>query len=198
MANTTNLNLVITPASDTTKKFLDWRNELSGDQGSNMQKIDDAFGALQDTVDGKINQTQKGSANGLAELDENGKVPSSQLPSYVDDVLEGTYATFPATGEAGKIYVDTNTNITYRWSGTAYVAIGSDLALGETASTAYRGDRGKIAYNHSQAPHAPCTNATSSASGLMSNVDKAKLDEISTKVLEWDAANSLTIYEVTD
>lgn len=87
---------------------------------------------------------QKGVANGLAQLDANGTVPSSQLPSYVDDVLEyiGKSA-FPATGETGKIYVDKSTNLTYRWGGSAYVEISPSLALGETSSTAYPGDKGK-------------------------------------------------------
>lgn len=103
-----------------------------------------------------IPASQKGTANGVAELDENGKVPSAQLPSYVDDVLEyDNKAAFPATGESGKIYVAKDTNKTYRWSGTAYVEIAGGIALGETSSTAYRGDRGKTAYEHSQAAHAP-------------------------------------------
>ena len=103
-----------------------------------------------------IPASQKGAANGVAELDSAGKVPSSQLPSFVDDVLEYDSQTgFPETGEDGKIYVDKDTNKTYRWSGTTYVEIAGGVALGETASTAYRGDRGKTAYEHSQAPHAP-------------------------------------------
>ena len=70
----------------------------------------------------------KGAANGVAELDASGKVPSSQLPSYVDDVLEyATMSDFPATGETGKIYVATSTNETYRWSGSAYVSISNPL-----------------------------------------------------------------------
>lgn len=98
-----------------------------------------------------IPSSQKGQANGVAELDSSGKVPSTQLPSYVDDVLELDNRTgFPATGEAGKIYVAKDTNKTYRWSGTAYVEIAGGVALGETGSTAYRGDRGKTAYDHSQ------------------------------------------------
>ena len=85
-----------------------------------------------------------------------GKIPSTQLPAYVDDVLEyANLAAFPATGESGKIYVALNTNLTYRWSGTAYVEISKSLALGETADTAYRGDRGKAAYDHSQATGNP-------------------------------------------
>lgn len=80
-----------------------------------------------------------------------GVVPSSQLPSYVDDVLDfAVLANFPATGETGKIYVATDTNVTYRWSGSAYVEISASLALGTTSATAYRGDFGNTAYTHSQ------------------------------------------------
>ena len=99
-----------------------------------------------------LDAAKKGAANGVAELGTDGKVPSAQLPSYVDDVLEyDAKANFPATGEAGKIYVDKTTNKTWRWSGTAYVEISASLALGETSSTAFRGDYGKVAYNHAQA-----------------------------------------------
>ena len=80
----------------------------------------------------------------------NGLVPASQLPSYVDDVLEfDSRDAFPDTGEDGKIYVAKDTNKTYRWSGSVYVGVGG-VDLGETASTAHRGDHGKIAYDHSQ------------------------------------------------
>ena len=86
----------------------------------------------------------KGQPGGLAELDSTGKVPAAQLPSYVDDVLEySTKAQFPQTGETGKIYVAKDTNLTYRWTGTQYLEIGQSLALGETPSTAYPGDKGK-------------------------------------------------------
>lgn len=85
-----------------------------------------------------------------------GTVPANQLPSYIDDVLEyANLATFPATGVSGKIYVALDTNLTYRWGGSAYVEISQSLALGETSATSYRGDRGKIAYDHSQGAHAP-------------------------------------------
>ena len=104
-----------------------------------LDKIKDIF----------LSTSLKGSANGLAELDENGKIPSTQLPSYVDDVLEySSLSAFPATGETGKIYVATDTNKTYRWSGSAYIEISPSLALGTTSSTAYRGDRGNSAYKH--------------------------------------------------
>ena len=73
-----------------------------------------------------------------------GLIPSSYLPSYVDDVIEAAnLASFPKTGESGKIYVALDTNLTYRWSGTTYVEISPSLALGETATTAYAGNKGK-------------------------------------------------------
>lgn len=98
-----------------------------------------------------ISTAQQTALNKKADLDSTGKVPASQLPSFVDDVLEYSGKTaFPATGETGKIYVDTATNLTYRWSGSAYVEISPSLALGETPSTAYPGDKGKVAYEHSQ------------------------------------------------
>lgn len=94
----------------------------------------------QDGVQYFWNKVQQNFAN----LSDNGKVPANQLPSYVDDVLEyGTFNTFPTTGEDGKIYVAQDTNLTYRWSGTRYVEISQSLALGETSSTAYPGDKGK-------------------------------------------------------
>lgn len=71
-----------------------------------------------------INKNQIGTANGLATLGSDGKVPSSQLPSYVDDVLEyANKSNFPTTGESGKIYVETSTSKAYRWSGSTYVEI---------------------------------------------------------------------------
>lgn len=86
----------------------------------------------------------KGAPNGLASLNESGIIPSAQLPSYVDDVIEvDTFSNLPGTGESGKIYIVQDTNLTYRWSGTDYVEISKSLALGETSSTAYPGDKGK-------------------------------------------------------
>lgn len=166
--------------------------------------------------DGTIDETtyiptsQKGANEGVAELDTHGKVPSSQLPSYVDDVIDGYYyddthfykeagmsgyynitdnqfykdseftelitpvldnyyldiptgdtykwngsayvSDTPTriVGESGVIYISVDSNIQYRWTGTAFAALGGALQLGETSTTAYRGDRGKTAYDHSQ------------------------------------------------
>jgi len=105
---------------------------------------------------GALASSLKGAANGVAELGADGRVPTGQLPSYVDDVLEfASFAALPGTGETGKIYISQDDNKTWRWSGTAYAEISASLALGETSATAYRGDRGKIAYDHSQATGNP-------------------------------------------
>ena len=96
------------------------------------------------TNDAQVKRSEMGVASGVATLGTDGKVPSAQLPSYVDDVLEYTNkASFPSKGETGKVYIAQDTNVTYRWSGSAYVEISASLALGETSSTAYAGDKGK-------------------------------------------------------
>ena len=175
-----------------------------------------------------IPTTQKGAVNGVAELDATGKVPSNQLPSYVDDVVDGYYydsthfyeqkvvnayyntldgkfyedsdytiiivpvvgyiykdintsntytwdtstlsyitaTPTSITGESGKIYISVDTDIQYRWTGSAFAALGGALQLGETSSTAYRGDRGKTAYDHSQ-----ITNGTNPHGTTANNVN---------------------------
>lgn len=96
------------------------------------------------TNEAQIPLSQKGAQNGVATLDSTGKIPSTQLPSYVDDVLEyDNYDSFPETGESGKIYIDKQENQEYRWGGSKYVVISKSIALGETSSTAYAGDKGK-------------------------------------------------------
>lgn len=158
------------------------------------------------TNDAQVKRSEMGKANGVATLDENVKIPSEYLPSYVDDVLEysgnvsgvtiqtgstvapvsvhfdttkkafvakdasakyysswpeksgipaaenfGTISTNGVTPTVGKIYVDTATNKTYRWSGSGLAEISASLALGTTSSTAFRGDYGNTAYQHANA-----------------------------------------------
>lgn len=118
---------------------------------------DSATKATNDSDGNKIITTYlkasiKGKANGLAELDADGKVPSAQLPSYVDDVIEGylyngkfykeSAHTTAISGEGGKIYVDLSTGVTYRWSGSTFVEISKSLAVGTTSGTAYDGAKG--------------------------------------------------------
>jgi len=112
-------------------------------------KLDGIASDINTQVEAKVPTSAVGAANGVASLDSAGKVPSNQLPSYVDDVLEyASTSSFPATGETGKIYVAKDTNKSYRWSGSTYVELSS------------------------------YAEASTSASGLMSAADKTKLDGI--------------------
>ena len=138
------------------------RNELT------TNNITDALGYT------PLNSNLKGANNGIAELDSQGKVPSAQLPSYVDDVLEySNVSSFPDTGESGIIYVATSTNKTYRWSGSDYIEISESLALGTTSSTAFRGDYGNTAYQHAlnkgQAYSSGLYKITSNSEGHITN-----------------------------
>ena len=119
-------------------------------------------------LSGKANSSHKHGAADITSVNAsaiNGVIAAANLPSFVDDVIEGylsggkfykekktdgTYAT-EITAESGKIYINLNDSKTYRWSGSAYVVISETIALGETSSTAYRGDRGAAAYNHAAA-----------------------------------------------
>lgn len=141
-----------------------------------VQDRKDAIAALESSSNASIKALEKkhddfvatkGQANGFASLDGNGLVPSSQLPSYVDDVIEG-YATYdvsktgklsniklysdpdhanPITGESGKIYLNITSGqppYQFRWSGTQFVDSNtSSLILGEVTGTAYDGAKGK-------------------------------------------------------
>ena len=163
---------------------------------------------LTEALNKKIETSQLGVASGVATLGTDGKILTSQLPSYVDDVIEGYKsgadffedsahtASKKITGETGKIYVDLSTNVTYRWSGTAYVEISASLALGETGATAYRGDRGKIAYDHSQSAHAR-TDATAVASSTTNG--KIKINGAETTVYSHPTYTSKTsgLYKIT-
>jgi hypothetical protein len=79
---------------------------------------------------GVISSVPFGAANGVATLGGDGKVPSIQLPSYVDDVVEvANFAALPATGETGKIYITLDNNKVYRWTGSTYVEIAANNAV---------------------------------------------------------------------
>lgn len=125
------------PADDMTGT----RDVTFQDKSGVVAMLDDISAALADYVS---NANLDIILENYAELDDSGKIPSALLPSYVDDVVEyANLAAFPATGESGKIYVALDTNKTYRWGGTEYVEISESLALGETSSTAYAGNKGK-------------------------------------------------------
>ena len=112
-----------------------------------LQTIIDGLGiadidGLQTALDAKVALADVGAANGVAPLDATGKVAASYLPSFVDDVLEyADQASFPATGETGKIYVALDTDLVYRWSGSVYVNIaaspGSTDSVAEGSTNLY-------------------------------------------------------------
>ena len=89
-------------------------------------------------------------------LKTNEMIPAALLPGFVDDVIEvENFDALPNPGESGKIYITTADNRSFRWSGTQYVEMHKGITLGETAETAFRGDLGKIAYEHAMSDHAP-------------------------------------------
>jgi hypothetical protein len=124
----------------------DWQDNsfanLSGNPADNVN-LSIALAAKQNNLDfTPENTTNKNQANGYAGLDGSGKVAATQLPSYVDDVLEFTnYAALPITGETGKIYVTLNDNAEYRWSGSTYIQLvaspGSSDAVTEGSINKY-------------------------------------------------------------
>lgn len=138
-----------------------------------------AAGALANL--GAIGTSEKGVANGVATLDSNGLIPASQLPSYVDDVLEYANASsFPATGETGKIYVALDTNKSYRWSGSTYVELSTyDVATPSSSGLMSATDKTNL---DRVAAVAPFTGATSSAAGTSGYVPAPAIGD-QTKVL---------------
>jgi hypothetical protein len=105
--------------------------------------------------------SQKAQPNGVATLGADGRVIPSQIPGIVSSVEEyDTLEDFPEVGVLTTVYLALDTGLTYLWSGSSYVALSSSLALGETSTTAYRGDRGKEAYDYSQVGHLPLAGGT--------------------------------------
>ena len=130
-----------------------------------------------------------------------GTIPTANLPSYVDDVVEGeTTADFPKTGEAGKIYVATSTNKTYRWGGSSYVEISASLALGTTSSTAFRGDYGNTAYQHATAKGAAFGSGlykiTTNSQGHVTAATAVTKSDITALGIPGSDTNTNTTYEL--
>lgn len=199
-------------------------NALKTELSEDIQGVQDALDAFIAT---------KAQASGLASLDENGKVPAEQLPSYVDDVID-VYATYdksptgdlpnialfsdadhntPITGEAGKIYQNVTTGepgYQFRWTGTTWsLIVSGGVVIGEITGTAYDGAKGKTTTDNLNTLKAfnpirltsivtdtskatiqyekvdgtgirglDIPAATSAKAGVMTAVDKVKLDTI--------------------
>jgi len=199
----------VTFDGSTTNQFLSKKGTWS-DTVANATNAVNANKATND-VDGNpikttyVKVSTLGEPNGVATLGADGKVPAAQLPGYVDDVIDGYYYnskfysdsahTQEITPETGKVYVDVSTNVTYRWGGSSvgYVVIGSDLALGETHSTAYYGDLGKAAYDHSQITSGNPHNVTLSELGVTASAAEInKLDDLATTKTELGYVHGVT------
>lgn len=167
------------------KQLRGWIGNLASLNTTNKSNLVEAINevkqqtvSVQNAQSNYIPITQKGHAGGVAELGSDGKVPAQQLPSFVDDVLEGKYISATVfknpqnqnyTPESGKIYMDvtdTNNKGSYRWTGSQYSKVESGgLVLGTTSSTAFRGDYGLVAYQHTSATNNP-HNVTKAQVGL--------------------------------
>jgi len=166
--------------------------------GTNLEEILQELGLESAKHELKSN---KGVPHGYAPLDDYGRIPANFLPSYVDDVLEyDTVSLFPEIGETGKIYVDLEFNETYRWGGSSYIYITSgavDSVAGKTGVvTLAKADVGLGNVDNTSDLNKPIStatqtaldgksgtshthsDATTTASGLMSSTDKSKLDGI--------------------
>ena len=172
-ATTLNASTITLTGSQTKNKVLAAPNSADGAPSFRLLEPTDIpdLSATYQPVGDYVTTAMMGVNSGVATLDATGKVPSTQLPSFVDDVIEGylynnkfykeAAHTTEIPAESGKIYVDLPTNKTYRWSGSTYTQIKGDLVLGVGATDAYYGDKGQIAYDHSQNTkvHVPTTTA---------------------------------------
>lgn len=126
---TSNFSNVLSGTDDNVQSALDTIDDIFNGASTEFLKAD---GSKDSTT--YQSTSEKGQANGYASLDANGHVPASQLPSFVDDVVEATdFASLPTTGEAGKIYVTLDTNNVYRWSGSAYIQINNAVSTSDEA-----------------------------------------------------------------
>lgn len=161
---------MVTLSADVDKAYVDEQDSLLGNEFAT---------ALQALDDKKANATAVTQALSTKADLIDGVIPANQLPSFVDDVLNfPDLVSFPSLGEDSKIYVAEDVNKTYRWGGISYVEIGDGgVALGETSSTAYRGDNGKIAYDHALSqgnPHNATTTDIDEGIKLFFTEDRVK------------------------
>ena len=153
-------------------------------------QIQAGFTAVGNVVKTKISASEKGAANGVATLDGTGKIPTAQLPGYVDDVVEYTaLGSFPGTGVAGIMYVALDTNKVYRWSGSAYI----EISAGDVSSvngktgvvTLVKADIGLGSVDNTSDANKPISTATQTALD-----GKANAATVSTLITNVGATNT--------
>ena len=166
-------------------------------------ELNAALEELQEDIDTREVAANKGIANGYASLDGAGTVPASQLPSYVDDVEEyADLASFPVTGESGKIYIAIDTNFQYRWTGSIYVDITSkvDSVNSQTGVVVLDSDdisegvtneyytEAKVSANASVVANTAKVSADGSID-THSDVDTTSVAPNIGEILQWDGSN---------
>lgn len=154
--------LVLSLSSNIFDKTVDNASGVANTPAGNISSTT-VQAAINELDSEKQSLSEKGQANGYAPLGSDAKVPAQYLPSYVDDVLEyANLASFPVTGEAGKIYVAIDTNKTYRWSGSIYTEISASEVISvfgrAGAITAQSGD-----YSAYQITNVPAGNISSTS-----------------------------------
>lgn len=169
--NTSDLNKPISTATQNALNTV--KQEITNDLNTHKQNTQNPHNITKQQVglsnvtnDAQVKRSEMGTANGIATLNEQGLIPSNQLPSYVDDVID-CYATHSKeedgtlsniklysdaehqnaiTGESGKIYVDitgSDSAYQFRWTGTQFTVVGAPTVIGEITGTAFDGARGK-------------------------------------------------------
>ena len=172
---------------------------------SNVDNTSDAnkpiSSATQTALNAKVETSLVGAINGVASLDGTGKVPSTQLPSYVDDVVEyANLAAFPVTGETSKIYIALDTNKCYRWSGSAYIEISPsevNSVAGKTGIvTLVKADVGLSNVDNTSDADKPVSSATQTALNGKANTahvhalsDLTQSSATSGQVPSWNGTN---------
>ena len=144
-ATTDKLDLDATITSTTLSTNCVWSGDyIAVDKLSDGTVSDAEFQRLNGLTSAILQTTDKNIASGLCPLDMYGLVPTSNLPGSVSDIIEvANFAALAATGDPLKIYVTTDNNKSYRWSGSAYFEISASLVLGTTNGTAYDGASGQ-------------------------------------------------------
>lgn len=169
-------------------------NSLSGLLSVDVQNSIDELAAT------KLNLIEKGQPNGVATLDSNGLVPSTQLPSYVDDVIEaGTKIDLPIVGEKGKIYIVVNDESsngdtsTYRWTGTVYAMVSNALNASDVKAL-YEANPNTNAYTDDEKSRVDIgTVLTTTAQTLPTAVN-----ELDSRVADIEDNTTLAEYGITD
>lgn len=130
---------------------------------------------------GAIPESKVGTPEGVVPLGSNGLIAAQYIPGGLDEIKEyDNREAFPPAGEDNIYYLAKDSNLLYRWSGSDYVPVNPSLALGETSATAYRGDHGLVAYNHSLVTNGNPHGTTAAQVGAIPATEKSTANGVAT------------------